>query len=58
MTPLLQYRNLLYTAATRARQLLIIVGNEQVVANMVNNNKRTNRYTGLKHLLNKYFMVS
>ncbi len=58
MTPLLQYRNLLYTAVTRAKQLLIIVGNEQVVNNMVNNNKRTNRYSGLKHLLNKYFLVS
>ncbi len=57
MTPLLQYRNLLYTAVTRAKQLLIIVGNDQVIENMVNNNKRTNRYTGLKHLLNKYFTV-
>ncbi len=56
MTQLLQYRNLLYTATTRAKQILIIVGNDQVISNMVNNNKRTNRYTGLKHLLNKYFV--
>ena len=55
MTPLLQYRNLLYTAVTRAKQLLIVVGNEQVVYNMVNNNKRNNRYSGLKHMIIKLF---
>ncbi len=55
MTPLLQYRNLLYTAVTRAKQLLIVVGNEQVIKNMVDNNKRSNRYSGLKHLIIKYF---
>lgn len=58
MTPLLQYRNLLYTAVTRAKQLLIVVGNEQVINNMVDNNKRTGRYSGLKHLINKYFSVN
>lgn len=51
MTPLLQYRNLLYTAVTRAKQLLVIVGNRQVVDRMVANFKHTNRYSGLKYLL-------
>ncbi len=55
MTPLLQYRNLLYTAVTRAKQILVVVGNEQVIKNMVQNNKRSNRYSGLKHLIVKYF---
>ena len=55
MTPLLQYRNLLYTAVTRAKRLLVIVGNEQVLNNMVDNNKRTGRYSGLKHLINEKF---
>jgi exodeoxyribonuclease V alpha subunit len=55
MTPLLQYRNLLYTAVTRAKQLLVVVGNDQVIKNMVQNNKRSNRYSGLKHLIIKYF---
>ena len=55
MTPLLQFRNLLYTAVTRAKQLLIIVGNEQVLNSMVNNNKRTNRYSGLKYMLTGHF---
>lgn len=51
MTPLLQYRNLLYTAVTRAKKLLVIVGSRQVVDRMVANHKHTNRYSGLKYLL-------
>ncbi len=51
MTPLLQYRNLLYTAVTRAKKLLVIVGGRQVVDRMVANNRHTNRYSGLKYLL-------
>ena len=41
-------RNLLYTAITRARELLIIVGREETVAAMVENAKKNRRYTGLK----------
>ncbi len=51
MTPLLQTRNLLYTAITRAKQLLVIVGSRKVIDRMVANNKQTNRYSGLKYLL-------
>ncbi|MBQ8894461.1 MAG: ATP-dependent RecD-like DNA helicase [Clostridia bacterium] len=51
MTPLLQYRNLLYTAITRAKKLLVIVGSRQVVERMVSNVKHTNRYSGLRFLL-------
>ncbi len=43
----LYYRNLLYTAVTRAKKLLIIIGTEEAVRKMVLNNKRTNRYTCL-----------
>ena len=49
----LQYRNLLYTAITRAKELLIIVGNEQIVENMVQNSGKLFRYTGLVPFLNK-----
>ena len=55
ITPLLQYRNLLYTAVTRAKQVLIIVGNEQVIEKMVDNNKHTSRYSGFKYMLTKHF---
>ena len=41
------YRNLLYTAVTRARELLIIVGDETVLEAMVMNDKKTLRFTGL-----------
>ncbi len=47
----LYYRNLLYTAVTRAKRLLIIIGDEKIVDKMVNNNKRTNRYTCLTAML-------
>ncbi len=49
--PMLQYRNLLYTAMTRAKKILILVGSESVVEKMVNNNKQTNRFSGLRYLL-------
>jgi exodeoxyribonuclease V alpha subunit len=35
VAPQLAYRNLLYTAVTRARQLMIIVGNEHQIRYMV-----------------------
>lgn len=41
-------RSVLYTALTRAKELLIIVGNEEVVAAMVANDRQTRRYSGLK----------
>ncbi|MCL2054932.1 MAG: ATP-dependent RecD-like DNA helicase [Oscillospiraceae bacterium] len=49
----LYYRNLLYTAVTRAKKLLIIVGSKNVVCAMVANNRRTLRYTCLKDMLEK-----
>lgn len=49
--PQLLYRNLLYTAVTRAKKLLILVGKPEIMEKMVNNNKRTLRYSGLKDFL-------
>ena len=46
--PNLMIRSVLYTAITRARELLIIVGREETVAAMTENAKRNRRYTGLK----------
>lgn len=45
------YRNLLYTAVTRAKKLLILVGSEEYINKMVDNNRRTGRYTCLKYML-------
>ena len=47
----LKYRNLLYTAITRAKKMLIIVGSESVIYEMQSNNKKTLRYTLLKDFL-------
>ncbi len=49
--PQLYYRNLLYTAVTRAKKLLILVGVQNTVFKMVENNKKTLRYSGLKFFL-------
>ncbi|MDD5863302.1 MAG: ATP-dependent RecD-like DNA helicase [Firmicutes bacterium] len=47
-SPYLLSRSILYTAITRARELLIIVGREETVAAMVENARKNRRYTGLK----------
>jgi len=47
-SPYLLSRSILYTAITRARELLIIVGKEETVVTMVQNAGKTRRYTGLK----------
>lgn len=47
-SPYLLSRSVLYTAITRARELLIIVGREETVAAMVRNARHNRRYTGLK----------
>ena len=47
-SPYLLSRSILYTAITRARELLIIVGREETVAVMTQNAKKNRRYTGLK----------
>ena len=47
-SPYLLNRSILYTAITRARELLIIVGREETVAVMTQNAKVNRRYTGLK----------
>lgn len=47
-SPYLLSRSVLYTAITRAKELLIIVGREETVAAMTNNAQRNRRYSGLK----------
>lgn len=47
----LKYRNLLYTAVTRAKKLLVVVGNDTVWNDMVANDRKTLRYTMLKQFL-------
>lgn len=41
-------RNLFYTGITRARDLVVLVGREDIMRKMVDNNKENRRYSGLK----------
>jgi len=45
--PQLMCRNLLYTAVTRAKTLVVLVGRESVMHTMIANNKQVERYSGL-----------
>lgn len=47
----LSYRNLLYTAITRAKKIMVIVGSSKQVQMMAENNKVTRRYSALKSFL-------
>jgi len=46
-TPLLT-RGVLYTAMTRAKNLLVIVGTQEIMSQMVSNDRRLRRYSGLR----------
>jgi len=45
---MLMTRGVLYTAITRAKELFIVVGDDQAVAGMVANDRQTRRYSGLR----------
>ena len=49
--PKLAYRNLFYTALTRAKKLLVLVGNEQSIKAMVDNDKKSRRYSALRYFI-------
>ena len=49
--PSLMVRGVLYTAITRARKLLILVGDDTVPARMAANDKQQRRYSGLRRRL-------
>lgn len=49
--PLLATRNLLYTAVTRGKQAVVLVGSERRMEAMIDNNTVSKRYTGLAERL-------
>ncbi len=49
--PIIVTRNLLYTAITRAKKAVVLVGNKQVLACMIHNNYTAKRYTMLKDFI-------
>ena len=48
---MLQTRNLFYTALTRAQSLVVLVGEERIIQNMVRNDRVSHRYTTLAERL-------
>jgi exodeoxyribonuclease V alpha subunit len=52
--PMLMTRNLLYTAVTRAKKMVILVGRSDVPHKMVENNREIMRYTTLSHRISEF----
>ena len=46
--PSLMVRGVLYTALTRARELMIVVGDDAAIRSMAANDRQQRRYSGLK----------
>ena len=51
VVPQLRYRNLLYTAVTRAKNILILVGDAGEVREMTENDRKARRYSALQYFL-------
>ena len=47
-------RNLLYTAVTRAKKLVVLVGDVRYLEQMIKNNRINDRYSNLSYKLNKF----
>jgi len=56
--PVLATRNLLYTAVTRGKQVVVLVGSEQRMNAMIDNNRIKMRYSGLKYRLQELMEVA
>ena len=54
--PVLATRNLLYTAVTRGKRAVVLCGSEERIRAMVDNNRISLRYSGLKNRLSDMLM--
>lgn len=55
--PMLLTRNLIYTAITRARQLVVLVGERKYLGMMISNNKIAKRYSSLDKKIREYLQT-
>ncbi len=55
--PVLATRNLLYTAVTRGKQVVVLAGSEQRMHAMIDNNRIKMRYSGLRYRLEELLEV-
>ncbi|MDY5026453.1 MAG: ATP-binding domain-containing protein, partial [Oliverpabstia sp.] len=51
--PMLTTRNLIYTAITRAKKTILLIGRWETFVRIVRNTTQNKRYTGLAERLNK-----
>ena len=51
-------RNLLYTAVTRARSCVVILGSSNTLAQMTANVRENRRYTGLKERIDEIYAIA
>lgn len=49
VAPMLLTRNLLYTGVTRARKIVLLLGNKNILKKMVDNNRSNKRFTNLSY---------
>ena len=52
----LMTRNMLYTAVTRAQSLVILIGKQSVMFDMIENNTRVCKFTGLANMLKPVYV--
>ena len=52
---ILMTRNILYTAITRAKKCVVLIGSRKTVMSMIKNNRELLRYTGLRFALEKIY---
>ncbi|WP_297281199.1 ATP-dependent RecD-like DNA helicase [uncultured Anaerococcus sp.] len=53
VAPMLLTRNLLYTGVTRAKKLVVLVGDKRIIKQMVDNNTSNKRFTNLSYWINE-----
>lgn len=53
VAPMLLTRNLLYTGVTRAKKLVVLVGEKRIIKKMIDNNTSNKRYTNLSYWINE-----
>ena len=55
--PMLATRNLLYTGVTRGKRVVVLVGSQNKLEGMVDNNRIKERHSGLVYRLRRIFSM-
>ncbi|MDU2353725.1 ATP-dependent RecD-like DNA helicase [Anaerococcus sp.] len=53
VSPMLLTRNLFYTGVTRAKKIVVLVGEKRIIKQMVDNNTSNKRFTNLSYWINE-----